>query len=161
MVLEWMTNDMEKYLRANYRKTYRDLSDDITEIFGTYVCPSEVGKAVKMFREEVKERNDTAIEDIRRKQIEVLENSIISELAEAQITLSKYRSKVNEAFDQLEGGVTNPKDYYTFARLEEVYNRCVIDTQKLLYDTQNKKAEIGLQLDENNKKSLIDLINDD
>ena len=161
MVLEWMSNDMEKYLRVNYRKTYRDLSDDITKKFGTYVCPSEVGKAVKMFREEVKERNDTAIEDIRRKQIEVLENSIISELAEAQITLSKYRAKVNEAFEQLEGGVTNPKDYYTFARLEEVYNKAVIDTQKLLFDTQNKKAEIGLQLDDNNKKSLVDLINDD
>ncbi len=161
MTLEWMTNDMEKYLRVNYRKTYRDLSDDIKENFGTYVCPSEVGKAVKMFREEVRERNDTAIEDIRRKQIEVLENSIISELTEAQITLSKYRLKVIEAFEQLNGGTTNPKDYYTFARLEEVYNKAVIDTQKLLFDTQNKKSEIDLNVAENEKKSLVDLISNE
>ena len=161
MVHDWLTDDMAKYLRLNCRKSCYQLKDELEDVFNFSISHNEVSQVIRGYRQDLKERNDAAIEDIRRKQIEVLEDSIISELAEAQIILSKYRSKVNEAFDQLEGGVTNPKDYYTFARLEEVYNRCVIDTQKLLYDTQNKKAEIGLQLDENNKKSLIDLINDD
>lgn len=158
MVHDWLTDDMAKYLRLNCRKSCYQLKEELEDVFGFSVSHNEVSQVIRGYRQDLKEMNDAKIEDIRRRQIEVLENSIISELVEAQKTLSKYRSKVNEAFDKLEGGQLNRNDYYTFARLEEVYNKCVIDTQKLLFDTQNKKSEIDLNVAENEKKSLVDLI---
>lgn len=93
MVHDWLTDDMAKYLRLNCRKSCYQLKEELEDVFNFSVSHNEVSQVIRGYRQDLKELNDAAIEDIRRRQIEVLENLIIEELQQSQKLLNVIEKK--------------------------------------------------------------------